>query len=55
MGKGNYCEMLKAGKENTLSELRQSEKVEINESEGAVVISLCATSMRHVLLEKRRW
>ena len=31
-----------------LPELRQNEKVEINESEGAVII-LCATSMGHVL------
>lgn len=34
-----------ARKENTSSELRQSEKVKINESEGVEVLSLRAASM----------
>lgn len=31
-----------------MSELRQNEKVKINESEGVEVLSLCAASMGHV-------
>lgn len=37
-----------------MSELRQNEKVEINESEGAEVLSSCAASMGHVF-RKGRW
>lgn len=37
-----------------MSELRQSEKVKINESEGVEVLSLCAASTGH-MLRKERW
>lgn len=37
-----------------MSELRQNEKVEINESGGPEVLSSCAASMGHVL-RKGRW